>query len=104
MDSDLYVNLARIESFGLTFIESLACGVPIISFNTKGVNEIVKSHYNGFLVDNTNIEKMVELIKKIQENKDSIKNLRTNCTNSILKFDNTLITKKIAKHYVNLLN
>lgn len=104
LDSDLYVNLARIESFGLTFIESLACGVPIISFNTKGVNEIVKSHYNGFLVDNTNIEKMVELIKKIQENKDSIKNLRTNCTNSILKFDNTLITKKIAKHYVNLLN
>lgn len=104
LDSDLYINLSRIESFGITFIESLACGLPIISFNTKGVNEIVKNNYNGFLVDNTDIKKMVELIKKIKEDKDSIKNLRINCANSILKFDNSLITKKIVKHYVNLLN
>ena len=35
-ESDLYLNLARIESFGITFVESLACDLPIISFKKKG--------------------------------------------------------------------
>ena len=41
ISSDLYINLARIESFGITFVEAMACGLPVISFNSKGANEVV---------------------------------------------------------------
>lgn len=48
---DVYVNLARIESFGITIIESLAADLPVISFDTKGANEIVKDKVNGFIIN-----------------------------------------------------
>ena len=42
MESDIYLNLSRIESFGITFVEALASEIPVISFDAKGVNEIIK--------------------------------------------------------------
>ena len=48
---NVYVNLARIESFGITIIESLAADLPVISFDTKGANEIVKDKVNGFIIN-----------------------------------------------------
>ena len=35
-DNNVYVNLARIESFGVTIIEALAAGLHVVSFDTKG--------------------------------------------------------------------
>ena len=58
-NSDIYINLSRIESFGITFIEALAANVPIISFDSKGANEIVRNNINGYIVKNE-----VDLVKK----------------------------------------
>ena len=59
---DVYVNLARIESFGITMIEAIAAGLPVISFNTKGANEIVINNKNGFLINEYNPVKMANFL------------------------------------------
>jgi len=51
------------EPFGLTLIESMACGTPVISFDKGSVSEIVKNDKTGFIVKNNN--EIVEAIKKI---------------------------------------
>lgn len=38
------------EPFGLTLIEALACGVPVVSFRRGSVPEIITNGKNGFLV------------------------------------------------------
>lgn len=38
------------EPFGLTLIEALACGVPVVSFPRGSVPEIIRNGKNGFLV------------------------------------------------------
>jgi glycosyltransferase involved in cell wall biosynthesis len=66
---DAYINLARIESFGITIIEAIAAGLPVISFNTKGANELVVNDENGILVNKYEPEEMADIIiKKIEEN------------------------------------
>ena len=65
--SDVYINLSRIESFGITFVEALASNIPIISFNTKGANEIVVNNKNGYLIKNSKIKSFVEKIKLIKK-------------------------------------
>ena len=66
---DAYINLARIESFGITLLEAIAAGLPVISFDTKGANELIINNENGILVNEYNPLKMAELImEKINNN------------------------------------
>ena len=53
------------EPFGLTLIESMATGTPVIVFNRGSASEIIKNGKTGFVVKN--IEEMIEAIKKIGE-------------------------------------
>ena len=40
-----------VEPFGLTTIESLACGTPVVAVNEGGYREVVTQGENGYLVD-----------------------------------------------------
>ena len=85
LKADLYINLARIESFGLTFIESLACNTPIISFRSKGINELLQNKKNGFFVNDLN--DLSETINKLYKNKFLLKKISMNCRKTILNFN-----------------
>jgi len=39
------------EPFGLVMIESMACGTPVIAFNSGAVPEVMADGINGFVVD-----------------------------------------------------
>src|SRR5260370_9988274 len=39
------------EPFGLTMIESMACGTPTIAFNRGSVPEVITDGVSGFIVD-----------------------------------------------------
>ena len=103
MESDLYVNLSRIESFGITFVEALAAGIPIISFDTKGANEIIINNYNGFTVKEGEIEKFGEKIQDIHNKPELIEKLKVGINETALKYDLNLVTKKFLNIY-NLVN
>lgn len=53
------------EPFGLSVIESMACGTPVIAFNKGSMPELIKDGENGFLV--RNIGEAVEALKKISK-------------------------------------
>ena len=38
------------EPFGLSVIESMACGTPVIAFNKGSMPELIQSGKNGFIV------------------------------------------------------
>ena len=97
--SDIYLNLSRIESFGITFIEALACKLPIISFAGKGANEIIQDKFNGFLIKDNDISELVNKIHQIKKNKVIIKNMQNNCLDSIKKFDLDSCCNKLINIY-----
>ena len=99
--SDLYINLSRIESFGITFIEALASKVPIISFAGKGANEIIKDKFNGFLIKENDISELVNKIHQIKENKEIINDMQNNCLDTIKKFDLDTCCNKLINIYEN---
>ena len=99
INSDLYVNLARIESFGITFIEAMASGLPIISFNTKGANEIITNNYNGYIIDFNDIDNFVKKIKDIYANKQMLNFVEVNAFKTAEKYDLELVTKKLINIY-----
>jgi len=64
--ADVFVNPTLEDNFPTTNIEALACGTPVITFDTGGSPEIVNKNC-GFIIERGNIE---ELLKKIREIKN----------------------------------
>lgn len=65
------------EPFGLTTIEAMSCGTPVISFNRGAAPEIIVSGKTGYVVNTT--AEMIDAVHKI----DKIK--RTDCRSYIEK-------------------
>jgi glycosyltransferase involved in cell wall biosynthesis len=53
------------EPFGLSVIESMACGTPVIAFNRGSMPELIENGKSGFLVDN--VEDAIETVARIEE-------------------------------------
>lgn len=51
------------EPFGLSVVEAMLCGTPVIAFNKGSMPELIKSGQTGFLVENT--EEAVEALKQL---------------------------------------
>jgi len=66
------------EGFPMVYYEAQACGAPVVATHGFGSEYVVKDEYNGFLVDENDIEGTSEAIRKILGNpalhKEMIKN------------------------------
>lgn len=52
-----------IEAFGMTLIESLACGTPVVAFNRGAISEVIETGKTGFVVNNE--DEMVEAVQNL---------------------------------------
>ena len=59
--ADVFVNPTREENFPTTHMESLACGTPVIAFNTGGCSEMLNEKC-GIVTEKENLEELVEKI------------------------------------------
>jgi glycosyltransferase involved in cell wall biosynthesis len=58
-----------VEDFGLTPVESMACGTPVIAYNLGGVTETVQDGVTGLFFDDQNPESLESAIKKFEKMK-----------------------------------
>src|SRR5699024_3984944 len=63
--ADVFVNPTVEDNFPTTNIEALACGTPVITFNTGGSPEVVDK-YTGIVIEQGNIEELYAEILKIK--------------------------------------
>lgn len=52
------------EPFGLSVVEAMACGTPVVAFNKGSMPELIKDGENGFLVEHK--DEAIERIKHIE--------------------------------------
>ena len=61
---DLYVSAARSEPFGLTIVEAMAAGVPVVATRSEGACEIIEDGHTGRLVP---VQDVASLAKAIND-------------------------------------
>lgn len=83
--ADVFVNPTLEDTFPTTNLESLACGTPVITYNSGGSPEIIDVN-TGIVVEKGNIDKLLEAIKLIK--KKGKKFYTVQCRYRVIKFFN----------------
>ena len=67
-NADLYIHSAITEGFGLTLIEAMACGLPVVCTDGKGNRELIQEGENGFMVGERDPKLLADKIELLLKN------------------------------------
>lgn len=70
-----FIALARDEDFGMTVVEAMQCGTPVLALNSGGYKETVKPGM-GILIDDANIESVLKGVARMEKMKWNYKKIR----------------------------
>ncbi len=69
---DCIINLSPKEIFGMTILEAMYYGLPVVAHTAPGPNDIITDGVNGYLCDSDEIGEWVELINKALCSRDEL--------------------------------
>lgn len=101
--SHLLVHSAWHEPFGLIFIEAMACGIPVVSFNTGGPAELINNGKNGYLIEKDDLSGFIEKVKHFYHNREQLDVFGKRGIASAAKFGLVDYAKKIEVVYTKRL-
>jgi glycosyltransferase involved in cell wall biosynthesis len=67
--SCIFIYPSREEPFGLSIIEAMACGVPVVTTNVFGPSEIITNELDGLVVNPNDVRALAEAIRTLLNNK-----------------------------------
>lgn len=68
--SDIYVLPSFSESFSLTLLEAMSCGLPAVVSNVGGPSEIIENNVNGMLIKPGSVKAIAEAVTFLLDNPD----------------------------------
>lgn len=99
--SSLVLNLSDknkfIETFGLTALEAMRAGLPVIVPTVGGIAELVEDGVNGYKIDVQELEKVATAIRRILADKELYRSLADNALKFSLMYDEERMVKRIKK-------
>ena len=98
--ADVFCNLTYLDTFPTVNLEALACGTPVITYQTGGSPEAVDDK-TGVVVEQGNIEDIVRAIKRLNKYQLSRKDCRERAENM---YDKNSCFNKYIELYNSLLS
>ena len=94
--ADVGIQSSHWEGFGLTAVEMMAGGLPVVASDVEGVKQVVEGA--GVLFPHGDYEKLAEEIKKLLYDKDYYEQVKDRCLERSEMYD----IKAMVESYVNV--
>lgn len=65
---DVYVCPSKLEGFGLTILEAISVGKPVVAFKVGSIPELIENYYNGILIERNDIDNFATAICYLLKN------------------------------------
>lgn len=102
LSSSIFVSASDSETFGLTFVEAMACGIPVIGVNKLGPKEIIDNGVNGYIVRAGSAIQIAKHIDMLLENEALRKKLGKEAKNKAQEFSLDKTVKQTLEIYEKL--
>lgn len=99
--ADLFINTSIEDSGPMMVSEALACGTPVVGFDTGILTNMVIDDYNGYKAPVMDSRKLAEGIRKVFElNKDDYENFSKNAVRQVEEFSSYEYAEEIFKQII----
>ena len=94
---DVFLNASQSETQGLTYIEALASGLPLLVQKDECIEDVVVDYYNGLYFDGE--EELVIKMREIVKAPDTLKTIKANTLKSVENYSKEQFTKNVLNIY-----
>jgi glycosyltransferase involved in cell wall biosynthesis len=96
--ADLILQLSEEEGVSRILRETMALGKPIVAFNLDGTGDLLKNGEDSILIKYGNIDAIIEIIKKLKNDKNLKEKLALNAKKNYLnKYHSSVYLKKLER-------
>lgn len=97
--STIYVHSARQEGFGLTAVEAMACGLPVVALAAGGNRDVIQDGENGYLLPQGDISGFVGGIKRLASDKELYEEMSRNALATARKYSMDTYADQLLQLY-----
>ena len=102
--SDIFLMPSQSESFGLSALEAMSCGLPVVSTSVGGLPELIVHNENGFIAEIGDIDRMAKYAVDLLSNERKYKNFSQKSRDrAVNKFEKELVVPKYLDYYKRVL-
>ena len=86
-EAQLFITMSHREALGVSCLEALACGTPVIATRVGGLPEVLDDGNAGFLVETNSDQELKNLLENLWENPLPMQEKIENGRKHAAKFD-----------------
>lgn len=100
--SDVFCNFSTTETQGLTFIEALASGLPLLAKYDDNLEDVLRTGFNGISFEKD--EDFIQAFHELTSNRVKFTEISNNASKAVEKFSAQNYAKNIEKVYKSVLS
>lgn len=103
--ADIFLMPSQSESFGLSALEAMACGLPVVSTSVGGLPELVSHNESGYIAEIGDIDRMAKYVVQLLTNPKKYEIFSEAArTRAVEKFEINKIVPEYESYYEEILN